>query len=69
MTETESLKQDVTLESILHLFLSEPLFYLNGKEIQSLDGLDLNSTMVTSIYVDYLGNMTLELEGWRKQND
>ncbi len=65
MTETESFKQDVTLESILHLFLSEPLFYLNGKEIQSLDGLDLNSTMVTSIYIDYLGNMTLELEGWR----
>ena len=55
-------KQDVTLESILHLFFSEPLCYLNGKEIGSLDGLDLNSTMVTHIFVDYLGNLTLELE-------
>ena len=63
MTETESFKQGVTLGSILHCFFSAPLFYLNGKEIQSLDGLDLNSTMVTSIYTDYLGNLTVELEG------
>ena len=62
MKETENLKQDVTLESILHLFFSEPLCYLNGKEIGSLDGLDLNSTMVTCIYTDYLGNLILELE-------
>lgn len=38
MTETENFKQDVTLESVLHLFFSEPLFYLNGKEIKNLDG-------------------------------
>ncbi|MEK4984681.1 hypothetical protein NSQ85_06145 [Streptococcus sp. FSL L8-0526] len=66
MTETESFKQGVTLGSILHCFFSAPLFYLNGKEIQSLDGLDLNNTMVTSIYIDYLGNLTLELEGRKK---
>ena len=63
MTETESFKQGVSLKSILHCFFNAPLFYLNGKEIESLDGLDLNSTMVTSIYVDHLGNLTLELEG------
>lgn len=63
MKEPENLKQDVTLESILHLFFSEPLFYLNGKELKNLDGLDLNSTMVTCIYTDYLGNLTLELKG------
>ena len=34
----------------------------NGKEIGSLDGLDLNSTMVTCIYIDRLGNLILELE-------
>ena len=62
MKETENLKQDVTLESILHLLFSEPLCYLNGKEIESLDGLDLNGTMVTCIYTDYLGNLVLELE-------
>lgn len=63
MTETESFKQGVTLGNILHCFFSTPLFYLNGKEINSLEGLDLNSTMVTSIYTDYLGNLTVELEG------
>lgn len=62
MTKTENFKQDVTLESILHLFFSEPLFYLNGKEIKNLDRLDLNSTVVTCIYTDYLGNLTLELK-------
>ena len=62
MKEIENFKQDVTLNSILHLFFDEPLCYLNGKEIESLDGLDLNSTMVTHIFVDYLGNLTLELE-------
>lgn len=60
--ETKISKQDVTLESILHLFFCEPLCYLNGKEIESLDGVDLNSTMVTCIYVDHLGDLTLELE-------
>ena len=63
MTETESFKQGVTLGSILHCFFSAPLCYLNGKEINILDGLDLNSIIVTGIYVDYLGNLTLELEG------
>ena len=58
----ENFKQDVTLKSILHLFCGKPLFYLNGKEIESLDGLDLNSIMVACIYTDYLGNLTLELE-------
>ena len=62
MKETENFKQDVTLKSILHLFFSEPFCYINGKEIKSLDGVDLNSTMVTCIYVDYLGGLTLELE-------
>ena len=62
MTETESFKQGVTLGSILHCFFSAPLFYLNGKELKNLDGIDLNSTMVTCIYTDYLGNLTLELE-------
>ncbi|WP_373768411.1 hypothetical protein [Jeotgalibaca porci] len=61
MKATENFKQDVTLESILHLFFSEPSFYLNGKEIKSLDELDLNSTIVNCIYTDYLGNLTLEL--------
>ena len=60
--ETGNFKQDVTLESILHLFLGEPLCYLNGKEIESLDGLDLNSIMVTCIYTDRFGNLILELE-------
>ena len=62
MKETENCKQEVTLNSILHLFFDEPLCYLNEKEIESLDGLDLNSTVVTCIYVDYLGNLILELE-------
>ena len=61
MKETENFKQEVTLNSILHLFFGEPLCYLNGKEIESLDGVDLNSTMVTCIYTDRLGNLTLEL--------
>ena len=58
----KNFKQDVTLKSILHLFCGKPLFYLNGKEIESLDELDSNNTMVTHIFVDYLGNLTLELE-------
>lgn len=62
MKETENFKQDVTLESILHLLFSEPLCYLNGKEIGSLNGIDLNSTVVTCIYVDHLGDLILELE-------
>ena len=62
MKETENFKQDVTLESILHLFFSEPFCYLNGKEIGSLYGLDLNSTVVTCIYIDHLGDLILELE-------
>lgn len=32
------------------------------KETESLDGLDLNSAVVTCIYTDYLGNLILELE-------
>ena len=55
-------KQGATLESILHLFCGKPSFYLNGKEIESLDGLDLNSTVVTCIYVDHLGDLICELE-------
>lgn len=62
MNRTENSKQDVTLKSILHLFFGEPLCYLNGKETESLDGLDLNSAVVTCIYTDYLGNLILELE-------
>ena len=58
----KNFKQDVILKSILHLFCGKSLFYLNGKEIESLDGLDSNSTMVTCIYTDYLGNLILELE-------
>ena len=61
MKEAENSKQDVSLKSILHLFLGEPLCYLNGKEIESSDGLDLNSTMVTCIYIDHLGDLILEL--------
>ena len=60
--ETEKSKQDVKLKSILHLFLGEPLCYLNRKEIESLDGLDLNSIMVTCIYTDRFGDLILELE-------
>ena len=54
--ETENFKQDVTLESILHLFLGEPLCYLNGKEIESLDGINEECFQVLDDVVEKLEN-------------